>query len=168
MRNFCRGPVFNLRGRALGIHGVPQFQRKSGMNIRRMAPEDYDNIIEVWRMAGLNVEPGGRESRESFLHQLEEFGGLMLVAEEGGKTAGVVIGSHDRRKGWINRLAVLPEFRGRGAAKELISRVEEEFARIGLKIFAGLILEDNGASMKVAESMGYTRYDYVKYFSKKI
>ena len=91
----------------------------------------------------------------------------MLVAEEDGRVIGVVIGSHDWRKGWINRLAVLPEFRGKGVAKSLIVKAEEEFARIGINVIAATIFDDNNASIRTSESLGYTRYDNVKYFSKR-
>ena len=36
------------------------------------------------------------------------------VAEAGGELVGVVLGTHDGRKGWINRLAVAPAYQRRG------------------------------------------------------
>ena len=92
--------------------------RKKGTSpsIRRAKPEDYGEIVEVWRASGLSVRLQGRESEEAFRLQLDQFPDLYLLAIDGGRIVGVVLGSHDHRKGWINRLAVLPEYRRRGMA----------------------------------------------------
>jgi len=42
-------------------------------------------------------------------------------------------------EGWINRLAVDPEFRGRGLAKRLISEVEGRLRARGRRIIAVLV-----------------------------
>ena len=136
------------------------------MTIRRMKAEDYDAVMDVWRLSGLSVEPENRDSRESIARQLEKYESSMLVAEEGGRVVGVVLGTHDLRKGWINRTAVIPEFRHRGVARDLVLSAEEEFRRLGLKIFALLVESDNVVSAKAVEAVGYQHYGHIRYFGK--
>jgi N-acetylglutamate synthase len=137
------------------------------MTIRRMKENDYDDVVNVWLKAGLDYRPAGRDSRAAVIKQLASSYSAILVAEEGKSIVGVVFGTHDSRKGWINRLAVLPERQGNGIAKALIDGVEQELISAGIKIFAATIFADNSASIRTAEKMGYKCLENVKYFSKK-
>lgn len=83
-----------------------------------------------------------------------------------GSMVGLVIASSDGRKGWINRLAVLPEFRGRDIARNLISRAEDALRKTGIMITACLILDDNTPSIRLFESEGYSKWPDVLYFRK--
>ena len=47
--------------------------------------------------------------RERLAAELEGDRSVFLAAELEGQIVGVVLGTHDGRKGWINRLAVTPE-----------------------------------------------------------
>lgn len=132
-----------------------------------MKIDDYDSVVDVWKQAGLRYGPKGRDSREAIGRQLSKQGRLMLVAEEAGRITGVVIGSHDYRKGWINRVAVLPERRRTGVAKALVRRIEKEFDKMNLPVFCSLIYADNTASRALFDSLGYTVMDEVKYYSKR-
>ncbi len=78
-----------------------------------------------------------------------------------------VIGTHDGRKGWINRVAVDPEYQKKGIAKELISKVEKKLDDLGIDIVACLIEDWNDRSMKVFEKLGYIKHKEVIYFSKR-
>ena len=49
---------------------------------------------------------------------------IFLVAVADKRIAGVVLGTHDGRKGWINRLAVAKEFRRQKVASKLVTAVE--------------------------------------------
>ena len=53
------------------------------------------------------------------------FPGGFIGAFADGKLVGIVVATHDGRKGWINRLAVHPDYRRRGIAKKLIEEAEE-------------------------------------------
>lgn len=68
-------------------------------SIRAATEADYDDIIALWEAGGLPIRPEGRESRVNFGRQLVAFPGLYLVATEADRMIGVVLGSHDLRKG---------------------------------------------------------------------
>ncbi len=138
------------------------------MTIRPMRMEDYDGVVDVWRRAGLDFKPTGRESRESVEKQLAHFPGTMLVAENDGRIVGVAFGTHDYRKGWINRLSVAPEAQGGGVAKRLVAAIESELERIGVFMLSATIMSDNEKSKSLAGKSGYTHHGNVSYFSKKL
>lgn len=136
--------------------------------IRSAEPADYDGIVEVWAAAGLKHLPSLRDSREAFEAQLQRFATTYLVATEGNLVVGVLLGTHDTRKGWLNRLAVAPTHQRRGVAARLIEACEAAFRAQGLEIFSALVETDNRASTATFDASGYRRDIPVYYFHKRL
>lgn len=134
--------------------------------IRQFSQKDYDKIIELWRNANLPFRSEGRDSSAKISEQIKNVTTIILVAEFNGKIVGTVLGTHDGRKGWINRLAVDTEFRRKNVAKRLVAELESRFEKIGLEVVACLIEGKNIASMEVFKKLEYEELD-VKYFSKR-
>lgn len=80
---------------------------------------------------------------------------------------GAVLGTHDGRKGWINRLVVAPSHRRRGIAKALVHAVEERLAELGIDVVACLIEDWNQDSMEFFSAIGYVYDKEVLYYSKR-
>jgi len=136
--------------------------------IRKMKPTDYDALIEVWTKASLPYKPEGRDTNENILKQLKIENNLFLVAEISGKLVGAIIASHNGRKGWINRLAVLPEFREKGIASALIRKSEEFFLSNNIEIFVCLIEDWNNLSISFFQNNDYIEHRDIIYFTKKL
>ncbi len=134
---------------------------------RKFRLSDYERVIELWKQCGLPLKPEGRDSREEISRQLELTQVLFLVAEAGGQVIGTVLATHDGRKGWLNRLAVDPAYRGKGLGQKLVRLAEQELEKQGLKMFAALIEEDNLPSVNLFEKLGYTFHPEIKYFTRK-
>jgi ribosomal protein S18 acetylase RimI-like enzyme len=81
---------------------------------------------------------------------------------------GSIIGSSDGRKGWINRLAVDPDYRGQGLAGKLIEECEDFLHKLGLKLIAALIEANNDPSFKAFKKAGYIFANGITYCSKRI
>ena len=129
--------------------------------LRHLTIDDYDAIIQLWQTAGLrSIRLEGRDSPDTFAAQLSG-GQSVLGLEESGQLIGTVVITHDTRKGWINRLVVHPDHRGKGYAVQLLSEVEQELRSIGLHIFAALIETDNDASRRLFAREGYRAHDIV-------
>ncbi len=133
-----------------------------------MRPEDYDDVIALWEAAGLPYKPRGRDSRSAIEQQLRWPTAIYLVAELEGRIVGSVLGTHDGRKGWINRVAVHPDHRRKGIARRLVEAVEKRCLELGIEIFAALIEDWNDVSMKVFARLGYTKHDDIFYYSKRL
>jgi len=137
------------------------------MILRSLNPEEYDRIIEVWERSGLPIKRFGRDSRENIEKQMRDDHLLFLGAFENDKLIGVVIVNHEGRKGWINRLAVLPEYQRRGVASKLVEYGENWLRERGIKIYATLIEDYNDSSKKLFKKMGYVFHKDIFYFSKR-
>jgi len=137
------------------------------LKIRRLNIEDYSRIVEIWEKAGLPYKPKGRDSYEEIKRQMTDFGDLFLGAEIKDTLVGVIIGSSDGRKGWLNRIAVDPTYQGMGIAKMLTRACEEALKKRGLKIFAVLIESYNKNSLALAKKMGYVLHKDIFYLTKR-
>jgi ribosomal protein S18 acetylase RimI-like enzyme len=135
--------------------------------IRDFRIEDYDRLTALWKEAGLGYRPKGRDSRRRIKTELAQGTSVILVAEMSGKLVGSVIGTHDGRKGWINRLAVHPSYRRRGLAKKLVAEVEKRLSQVRLEVIACLIQQENTASLQLFQSLGYERASEIVYLSKR-
>ncbi len=137
------------------------------MNIRQLSMDDYDDLIRLWQEAGLPSRPHGRDSREAIARQTEGGTSLFLGAEEGGKLVGAVLGTHDGRKGWINRLAVHPSHRRRGIDRALVHAAEARLEAMGIEVIGSLIEDWNEESMTFFARLGYVAHKDIAYFSKR-
>ena len=86
------------------------------MRIRSLVISDYDQIVALWKRSGLPFKPSGRDRKGAVQAQMVANPDFFLGAYEDDRLVGVVVATSDGRKGWINRLAVDPDFRGRGVA----------------------------------------------------
>ena len=137
------------------------------MRIRQLVTDDYDRVVEIWSLAGLSFRLNGRDGREYVQSEMERDSSIFLGAEIDGELVGVVLGTHDGRKGWINRLAVLPEYRKQGIARALAMEVEGQMNDIGILIVTCLIEGENQASTELFKSLGYVGHPDITYFSKR-
>ena len=136
-------------------------------NCQFLSSADYNRIIELWEASGLSYRPFGRDSRTSIDRQMQEENTRFLGIFHETRLIAAAITSHNGRKGWINRLAVHPEFRLKRIATMLIEYCEEWLIREGIEIFAVLIEDDNKASMELFAKNNYIRHDDIIYFTKR-
>ncbi len=135
--------------------------------IRNMRVEDYDDLVELWDEAGLTYHPRGRDSKDRFAREIDTPMAVFLVAESRGRMVGSLLGTTDGRKGWINRLAVHPEWQRKGVALALLKEMERRFDERGVLVLCALIQEDNEPSKAFFAKAGYVEDPTVTYFSKR-
>jgi ribosomal protein S18 acetylase RimI-like enzyme len=139
-----------------------------GITIRELGSEDYEAVMRLWREADLPFRPLGRDRPDKVAVELQRGTAVFLGAEaDGGELVGVVLGTHDGRKGWINRLAVAPAYRRRGIARVLVREIEAHLEAQGLEITAALIESHNRSSLSFFQDVGYAHVRDVEYVSKK-
>lgn len=126
------------------------------IRLRRLRGADYEALVRLLQVAGMDPRTRGRDSRTAIARQLRATQNVYLGAFDGRRLVGAVLGTHDTRKGWINRLAVHPSYRRHGIARRLVREAERQLHRQGIEMFAALIEPDNRASAAVFRSLKYS------------
>jgi ribosomal protein S18 acetylase RimI-like enzyme len=140
----------------------------SNITYRSFGIERYDDLIDLFVRSGLSYKPSGRDSRVEIEKQMKSEYASFIGAFDGDRMVGFVLATFDSRKGWINRLCVLPEYRdGRGIALNLIKRAESFLGDLGTGIVAVFIEEHNRPSINLFRRMGYELHRDMIYLTKR-
>ncbi len=128
-----------------------------GIVVRALTMRDYDAMIELQKLCGLHVEKRIRESRDAVRRQMAFNRGLSFGAFDGERMVAVARGSFDSRRGYVDRVAVHPEYRRMGLGSRIVERVERELWRRGGRfiVVSALVEPDNQASKRMFERMGF-------------
>jgi len=140
---------------------------ETAVQIRSLTAEDYDAVVDVWERAGLPYRPNGRDARGWYEREIRAATAVFLGADVNGRLAGVVFATHDGRKGWINRLAVSPEFQRHGIGKALAVEAERRIVSMGIQIVTCLIEGENDASRRFFDALGYAAHPDITYHAKR-
>lgn len=141
--------------------------RASHLKIRPLKSNELVSLRRLWAESGLPFKPKGRDSMENLRRQRLRDPRLFVGAFDGNKMVGAVLASDDGRKGWINRLAVVPDARGKGAATQLIRHCEGIFRKRGRRLFCVHIEAYNTESIALFEREGYAKEEEIFYFTKR-
>ncbi len=135
--------------------------------LRNLNKDEFQELFNVWKESGLPYRSKGRDRKENIEKELNNQQSHFIVAEKDKKIVGVVLVTHDGRKGWINRLAVRPEYRNRGIATRLLKEAENRLRKAGIVIFACLIEDWNKESLQYFSRKDYIKHDDIIYFTKR-
>lgn len=135
--------------------------------IRQLSIDDYDEIIHVWLISGLPFKPKGRDSRELIEIEMNRSHCAYFGLEVDSRLIGVAIADWDGRRGWVNRVAIDPDFRGQQLAAKLIDKCEEFMVKQGALVICALIEDANTPSMSTFERSGYVCEGEIKYWTKR-
>ena len=135
--------------------------------VRPLRESELDSMVKVWASSGLPCRSRGRDSIRALKIQRKARPELFIGAFEYGTLVGVALVSDDGRKGWINRLAVMPEAQGKGIARRLILESENALRARGRRLFCVQIESYNKASIELFERAGYKKEDDIFYFTKR-
>lgn len=137
------------------------------MKIRKLTISDYPELVKLWNRAKLPIKPKGRDSRLHIAKEMKQNPDFFIGAFDGNLMIGAIIASHDGRKGWLNRIAVEPDYRRQGVAQTLTRAGERVLHRHGIQIIGLLIHEYNTSSLALAQKMGYVLHTDIAYLTKR-
>lgn len=137
------------------------------IKIREFSIDDYHDLIDLYKKSKLEFKPQGRDSYDHIKQQIQDNRCRFFLAFADNHLIGSVLATHDTRKGWINRLAVIPDYRRKKVATQLVYDAEKWLQDQGIEIFACLIEGWNKSSMKFFEELEYKKYHGVAYYTKR-
>lgn len=141
--------------------------KADAVKLRAIKPSEIKRLTQLWTDSGLPFKPKGRDSLPNLRRQRMKDPELFVGAFAGMDLVGAVIASDDGRKGWINRLAISPDARGRGIASKLVRHCERILRERGRLLFCVHIEGYNAESMRLFEHLGYHKEEDIFYFTKR-
>lgn len=100
------------------------------MTIRPYNKEtDEKEVVELWLACKLVTS--WNNPNQDIERKLKVDPDLFLVGTEKGRVIATVMGGYEGHRGWVNYLAVHPDFQRKGYATELMSIIEEKLKARG-------------------------------------
>ncbi|MGN7456634.1 GNAT family N-acetyltransferase [Paenibacillus pasadenensis] len=134
------------------------------MHVRSFQLADYHGATSL--LQSVLCEECYEETKEALTRQLSWDSDLVLVASDGDQVAGIIIGTIDNNRGYYYRVAVHKDFRGRGIAKGLISRLRARFEQRNVSKILVTADKHNEPVLTLYSSLGFEPSDFYHSFQK--
>jgi len=128
-------------------------RRLSSWSIRDGTPDDLDAVLDLW--ARSHTEPTVTDSIEPLRSLLALDPQALLVAELRGALIGTVIAAWNGWRGSFYRLAVHPQHRRRGLARDLVREGEQRLRDRGAIRLDAIVAADELTAMSFWNAAGY-------------
>jgi ribosomal protein S18 acetylase RimI-like enzyme len=122
--------------------------------IRPFQTADKATIVSLWQLCELTV-PWNNPYKD-IARKLKIQPELFLVGVQNSLLIASVMGGYDGHRGWINYLAVHPDFQGQGYAQQMMKSVESELRKIACPKINLQIRSGNAKVMKFYQKLGFT------------
>ncbi|ANF85734.1 Putative acetyltransferase [Pseudomonas antarctica] len=136
--------------------------------IRVMTPTDYDAVLELMQNTpGISLRDA--DSREATQRYLARNPQMSFVAEAERRLIGCVMCGHDGRRGYLQHLLVLPDYRRQGIAQVLVQRCLAALEQQGIHKCHLDVFKTNTHAAEYWQGQGWTlRTDIDRYsFTRK-
>ena len=138
------------------------------IDIRAMTISDYDGVYHLWLNTpgmGLNATDDSKEGIKKFLKRNPT---TNFVAECNNEIVGVIMAGHDGRRGYIYHTAILPSYRNKGLAKQLVDCAISALDKEGINKAALVAFKKNDIGNGFWEHIGFIERDDLVYRNKNI
>jgi len=123
------------------------------MLIRPFQPADEAAVVELWQRCDL-TRPWN-DPHKDIQRKLKVQPELFLVGEIDGQLVASAMAGYEGHRGWVNYLAVCPEQRQRGLARQLMAYIEEQLLAMGCPKLSLQVRDSNTAALAFYERLGY-------------
>lgn len=132
------------------------------MNIK-----DYDQVIAVWKAAGLHMDPVS-DSKAMVAKTLKISPESCFVTVDQGIIVGAVLGAFNGRRVWVYHLGVLPSHQHKGIGTALIRSVENASKAAGSPKVSLAVTYDNIHVAGFYKKLGFYVVNDSVWFSKVV
>jgi ribosomal protein S18 acetylase RimI-like enzyme len=135
------------------------------MLIRPFETSDEGAIIELWYKCNL-IRPQN-DPELDIARKLKVYPELFLVGLVSDKIIASAMGGYEGHRGWVNYLAVDPDYQKRGLGRAIMEALETRLLDRGCPKLNLQVRNDNIAVIKFYENIGYKRDDVLS-FGKRL
>ena len=127
------------------------------MLIRQYQPEYENEVIELWQKC--NLTRPWNNPKLDIERKLKVDGELFLVGFMDDNVVATVMCGYEGHRGWVNHLAVDPDYRRKGLGRQMMEVVEDRLLDKGCPKINIQIRGDNTEAFKFYDKIGYKTED---------
>lgn len=136
--------------------------------IKLMTPDDYDKLFLMWKNTPNMGLRSLDDSKEGITKFLKRNPNTNFVAYEDNQPVGAILCGHDGRRGYIYHTAVLPEYRRRGIACDLVGFAVKSLQNEGITRVCLNVMKTNESGKTFWIGQGWENKDFWGFYSKSI
>ena len=140
---------------------MPQKQ----MLVRPYRTDDEESLVSLWQVCELTVP--WNNPHKDIARKLQVQPELFLVGILDSRLIATVMGGYDGHRGWINYLAVHPDFQGNGYGQGIMNSVETALREMGCPKINLQIRTGNDKIGSFYQKLGFTN-DHVVSMGKRL
>ena len=129
------------------------------LHIRPFDAADEADVIALWARCDL-IRPWN-DPRKDIQRKLRVQPELFLVGCLSDRVVATIMAGYEGHRGWINYLAVAPDYQRHGLGRLMLSAAEERLRASGCPKINLQVRSTNGAVIAFYERLGYARDDVV-------
>lgn len=129
------------------------------LTIRPFAPGDEAALIALWARCDL-IRPWN-DPRKDIQRKLGLQPELFLIGQRDTELVASVMAGYEGHRGWINYLAVAPEYQGQGLGRLILDHAEERLRELGCAKINLLVRATNDKVIAFYERLGYRRDEVI-------
>ena len=129
------------------------------MNIRPYQDRDEPEVIALWHRCNLVVPQNDPVHDIAVKRSMQPE--LFLVGTLARRIVSTAMSGYDGHRGWIYYLAVDPDCRGNGFARQMVARVEQILRTLGCRKINLQVRSSNQSVLSFYEHMGFSVDDVV-------
>jgi len=129
------------------------------MSIRSYQSTDRDAVIALWQRCKL-VFPQN-DPRKDIRRKLQVNPEWFLVGEKNGRLLATCMAGYEGHRGWINYLAVEPEYRRQGLARQIVRAAETRLKEAGCPKINLQVRTANQTALGFYQAIGFAVDDVI-------
>ena len=129
------------------------------MEIRSYREPDEKAVVQLWRDCGLVVS--GNDPVKDIHRKLRVQQDMFLVGLLGSRLVAAVMAGYEGHRGWINYLAVSPDYRKSGYGRRLMEEAEARLRTLGCPKINLQIRSSNADVIEFYKRIGFSMDDVV-------
>jgi ribosomal protein S18 acetylase RimI-like enzyme len=129
------------------------------MEIRPFDPHDEESVVQLWTDCGL-VVPWNNPHRD-IQRKLKIQPEMFLVACSDSQIIATVMAGYDGHRGWINYLAVHPQYQHSGIGRRMMDEAESRLRAAGCPKINLQVRSKNATVIEFYERIGFKTDDVV-------
>ena len=124
------------------------------MLIRPYSPCDENAVVALWERCGL-TRPWNNP-RKDLERKLKVDPGLFMVGLIKDKIAASAMGGYEGHRGWVNYLAIEPDFQRHGLRRQMMQAIEEKLLTLGCPKVNLQVRTGNVKAIEFYKRIGYS------------